>query len=328
MATALVTGGNGFIGSNLCQRLIDEGYDVNVLVRKTSDLSFLSELPVRLFYGDITQPKTLTEPLKNVEKVFHVAGLAADWGPYSLFEEINFKGTQNIALAALQEGVERFIYTSTVAFHGFGGENMTEESPVADNLIPYAKTKWLAEQWLWDFAKQNRVKVTAVRPGNVYGPNDRTFISKYIDALLIGKFAEVGHGKSKTCPVYIENLMDIFMLAAHEEKAIGNAYIATDGLDITWHKFNTALAEELQVDLPKTSIPYPLAMAAAKTYYAVHQLLGLQHEPFLTPYRINNGGQPYHFSIGKLKDHFGYHPRVDLKTAILRTVEWYQNVHM
>lgn len=327
MEKVLVTGGNGFIGSNLCKRLVQEGYKVNVLVRKTSNLNFISKLPVKLFYGDITQPETLEEPVKGVKKVFHVAGLAADWGAYQRFEDINFKGTQNIAKAAEQAGVERFIYTSTVAFHGFGKENMDENSPVAEKLIPYAKTKWMAEQWLWELSKESRMQISAVRPGNVYGPNDHTFISKYIDALLRGKFAEVNHGKSKTCPVYVENLIDIFMLAALEEKASGNAYLATDGLDITWHEFNSELARHLKVSLPKTSIPYQVAMSAARISFFFHNLLGIKSEPFLTPYRINNGGRHYHFSIQKLKDHFDYSPRFDLETAMHHTVLWYFSSH-
>ncbi|MBN2638005.1 MAG: NAD-dependent epimerase/dehydratase family protein [Bacteroidales bacterium] len=323
MEKVLVTGGNGFIGSNLCKRLVNESYEVQVLVRKTSDLGFLSELPVKLFYGDITQPETLKEPVRGVKKVFHVAGLAADWGPYQLFENINFHGTQNIAKAASEAGVERFIYISTVAFHGFRTENMDEDSPVAEKLIPYAQTKWMAEKWLWDFANQTKMQISAVRPGNVYGPNDHTFISKYIDALLSGKFAEVNHGKSKTCPIFVENLIDIFMLAALEEKAAGNAYLATDGLDITWHEFNSALAKHLNLQLPKTSIPYSIAMAAAKLSFFFHGLLKLKKEPFLTPYRINNGGQDYHFSIKKLKSHFNYTPRVNLDNALNQTVAWY-----
>ncbi len=320
----LITGANGFIGSNLCKRMIDQGIEVNALVRKTSDLTFLQGLDVQLYYGDINQPKTLTPALEGVEKVFHVAGLAADWGPYSLFEQVNFRGTQNMANTAVKEGVKRFIYISTVAFHGFGKQNMTEESPVAKNLIPYAKTKYLAEQWLWELSKTTDMEITAVRPGNVFGINDHTFISKYIDALLQGKFAEINHGRSKTCPVYVENLIDIIMLVSSEKKAVGEAYFATDGLDIDWHKFNSTLAGHLGVKLPKTSIPYPFAMAIAKGYYGLHRLSGIKSEPFLTPYRINNGGKDYHFSIQKLRSHFGYKPKIDLEEAIQRTVDWYR----
>ncbi len=320
----LVTGANGFIGSNLCKRLVSEGCEVNALVRETSDLTFLDSVPVKLYYGDINQPDTLAKPANGVDKVFHVAGLAADWGPYTRFEKINFRGTRNVAFAANKAGVKRFVYISTVAFHGFGKQNMTEESPKAARLIPYAETKYMAEQWLWEFSKQIDMEITAVRPGNVFGINDRTFISKYLDALMQGKFAEIDHGRSKTCPVYVENLIDIILLVSKEKRAVGEAYLATDGLDITWHEFNTSLARHLAVKLPKTSIPYGIAMTAAQIYYSMHRLLGIKSEPFLTPYRINNGGKDYHFSIQKLKTHFGYKPKVDFEEAIRRTVDWYR----
>ena len=323
---ALVTGANGFIGSNVVKRLLQEDVEVNVLVRKSSDLKFLKGLDVTYFYGDITDYATLEPSVKGVEKVFHVAGLAADWGTYERFEKINFKGTINVAKAAAAARVKRFIQISTVAFHGFGKTNVVEDDPPAENLIPYAETKWMAEQWLWEYAKVVSMEITAVRPGNVFGINDRTFISKYIDAMLAGKFAEVNHGRSKTCPVYIENLVDIILLVSKEENAVGNAYLATDGLDITWHEFNSLLAEKLQIKLKNSSIPFGLAMAAAKIYYGIHSLLNLKSEPFLTPYRINNGGLDYHFSIQKLKDHFNYSPNINLDIALTRTVNWYRSI--
>ncbi len=324
MKKVLVTGANGFIGSNLCRRLTEEGCEVHALVRKSSDLQFIKALDLKLFFGDITRPETLLPAMKKVDTVFHVAGLAADWGPYSLFEKINFHGTQHVARAAENAGVQRLVYVSTVAFHGFGKQNVTENDPPAEKLIPYAQTKWLAENWLWEFAKTSSLKITAVRPGNVFGINDRTFLFKYIDALLQGKFAEINHGQSKTCPVYVENLIDIMLLVAREAKAEGEAYLATDGLDITWHAFNSALARALGTDLPKTSIPYGVAMAAARVYFGWHRLLGLKKEPFLTPYRVNNGGKDYHFSIQKLKGHFGYSPRVGLEEGLKRSVDSYR----
>ncbi len=320
----LVTGANGFIGSSLVKRLINEGNIVHSLVRETSDMKFLKNVNTKIFYGDITDKNSLLEAMQGVDKVFHVAGLAADWGNYSVFENVNFIGTQNVAQAASRAGAKKFIYISTVAFHGFGKINMTEESPVDKNLIPYAKTKYLAESWLWNFDQITEMNITAVRPGNVFGVNDRTFISKYIDALLSGKFMEVNKGKSKTCPVFIDNLIDIITLVGREKKADGQSFIATDGLDINWHIFNTKLADAFNIKLPKSSVPYAVAYPIAKIYYGVHKILGIKSEPFLTPYRIDNGGKDYHFKIDKLKDFFGYHPRIGIDEALKKTANWYK----
>ena len=325
MENILVTGANGFIGSNLVKRLVDEGNMVRGLVRKTSDLNFLKDVNVELMLGDINDIPSLEIAVRGIDKVYHVAGLAADWGPYNMFEKINYHGTVNVAKTSEKYGVKKLIYISTVAFHGFGRNNMSEESPVPDNLIPYARTKYLAEQWLWKFAKTAEMKITAIRPGNVYGINDRTFISKYIDAMIAGKFAQINNGKSKTCPIYIENLIDIITLAANSDKANNNAFIATDGIDINWQAFNTKLAEAIGINLPKTSIPFSLAFPIAAIYYNFHRLLGLKNEPFLTPYRVNNGGRDYHFSIDKLRSFFDYKPSVDIDEAMKRTAEWYNS---
>jgi len=326
MQKILVTGANGFIGSNLVKRLLYEENEVRSLVRKTSDLSFLDGLNTELFYGDINNVESLKTALNDIDLVFHVAGLAADWGPYSIFDKVNFQGTKNVAQTAAKAGIKKLVYISTVAFHGFGKINMTEESPVAKNLIPYADTKYKSEQWLWNFQNQTDMKITAVRPGNVFGVNDRTFMLKYLEAMQTGKFMEVNKGRSKTCPVFIDNLIDVITLISREDKADGHAFIATDGLDIDWHTFNSKLADGLGIKLPKASIPYGVAYPVAKIYYGIHKTLGLKSEPFLTPYRINNGGKDYHFSIGKLQRFFDYQPRTGLDEAVEKTVAWYKSV--
>ncbi len=325
MEKILVTGANGFIGSNLVKRLSENGYQVIGLVRKTSDLSYLEGLNVSIVYGDITDIESLKIATKGIDKVYHVAGLAADWGRYSLFSKINFTGTQNVAISSENNRVKKFTHISTVAMHGFGKVNMNEESPISKKLIPYAETKYLAEDWLWKFAKTSQMKITSIRPGNVFGINDRTFITKYIDALIKGNFAQINKGKSLTCPIYIDNLIDIITLVGDSEIADNNAFIATDGLNIDWQTFNKKLADVLKIKLPKTSIPYHLAYTIALIYFNLHRFFNIKKEPFLTPYRINNGGKDYHFSINKLAQFFDYSPKTNIDSAILKTVEWYKS---
>ena len=93
MKKCLITGINGFIGSNLAKRLIEEGFEVHGLIRKTSDLKFLKNLDIKYHYGDITNFESIKEATTGCYRVFHVAALASDWGEYDTFYKINVEGT-------------------------------------------------------------------------------------------------------------------------------------------------------------------------------------------------------------------------------------------
>lgn len=325
MSLILITGINGFIGSNLSQRLIADGHKVRGLVRKTSDLTFIKGLDIELFYGDITNPDTLLEAVKGVDIVIHAAGFASDWGSYEKFYKINVCGTQNIARASCQGGVKRFVYISTTASCGFSGfRNLEETNPLADTIFAYCETKKIAEKWLFELAQASLMEIVAIRPGNVFGPNDHTFIEKYADALITGKGGYIGGGKSWTAPVYVENLVDGIVLACFKSEAACEAFFITDGLDIDWKTFTEKLCLELGIKPPKVSIPFWVGYFLAYLMEMIYKSFNIKTEPLLTRYRISNGGRDYHFSIKKAREVLGYHPRVNLDESIKRTVRWYK----
>ncbi len=325
MKIALVTGINGFIGSNLAERLLNEGWKVRGLVRKTSDLKFLKGLDIEYYYGDITEPNTLDEPMKGVYQVFHVAALSSDWGHYEKFYKINVEGTLNVAKAAHKASVERMVYISTVAMYGFGRLNVKESDEKLHTDFPYCQTKRLAEEKVMEFVKESGLRLTAVKPGNVYGVKDHTFIEKYLDALESGKAGYVDGGKRKTCPVYVENLVDGIMLASQKEEAIGETFFITDGMDITWKEFTDKLADEMNLKRPTSSFPFFLAYAVAFVMEFIYTALDTKEPPILTRYRIFNGGKDYTFSIEKARKNLGYEPKIQFEEAIKRTVNWYRN---
>lgn len=325
MKTALVTGINGFIGSNLAERLLNEGWKVRGLVRKTSDLKFLKGLNIEYYYGDITEAKSLTEPMTGVDKVFHVAALSSDWGHFEKFYKINVEGTMNVAHAASEAKVERMVYISTVAMYGFGRQNVKESDERLHTDFPYCETKKIAEEKVFDFAKKSGLRLTAVKPGNVFGIKDHTFIEKYLDALIAGKVAYIDGGVRKTCPVYIENLIDAVVLAAEKEEAIGETFFVTDGLDINWKDFTDKFADEMGLPRPKSSFPYFLAFSVAAVMEFIYTALDTKEPPLLTRYRISNGGKDYTFSIEKARKVLGYSPKVKFEEAVKRTVLWYKN---
>jgi len=326
LSRILITGINGFIGSSLAALLIKNGHSVKGIIRPTADLILLEDLSVQLFYGDVTEYDSLLPAVRETDLVIHVAGLASDWGPWRLFEAINIKGTQNMAHAAAAQQVKRFVHISTAALYGFPNQrDMDETFPQTKSIFPYCETKRIAEEWLWDFAKSTDMEVTAIRPGNVYGPKDHTFIVKYLEALESGKIAYVDHGWHLTCPVYIDNLTEAVYLACLEPAANGEAIIITDGLEITWKTFTEKLADALHVKYPSLSVPYFMAYGSAYILEAIYKLLRMATPPLLTRYRVCNGGTDYHFSINKARSVLNYAPGVSLDDAVQRTVEWYRS---
>jgi nucleoside-diphosphate-sugar epimerase len=325
LRVALVTGVNGFIGSHVAERLLSLGWKVRGIVRPASDLSFIAGMDLQLFEGDVTDGKTLAEPMRGVELVVHLAGLASDWGPYGVFYRVNVEGTRNTARAASEAGACRFVHIGTTAIQGFGGfKDLEESAPAARTPFAYCETKKIAEAWLFEFASATRMEVTSIRPGNVFGPRDHTFIEKYLDAMAAGKAGYVGGGRTLTCPTYVENLVDGIMSACSAPGAPGEAFFITDGLDITWREFTEAFAAELGFRAPRLSIPFPAAYAAGAAWEGFYRLIGSTTAPLLTRYRASNGGRDYHFSIDKARRLLGWEPAVGFSEAVRRTVEWYR----
>lgn len=325
MSRILISGINGFIGSNLAEALLQKGHDVSGIVRENADLSFIKDLKLKLFRGDITNKASLRIPMNHTDIVIHVAGLASDWGSYKQFHQTNVEGTQNMAQAASVSDVKRFVYISTVAVHGFQNQRFVDENfPMPKTIFPYNETKKKAEKWLFEFARSTQMEVTAIRPGNVFGPNDHTFIEKYLDALGQGKGGYVDGGRHWTCPTYIENLTDGIIKACFASGAVGEAFIITDGLEITWKEFTKKLCSQLNIHPPRLSIPFTAGYALAGLMETAYRLFKISSPPLLTRYRISNGGREYHFSIEKAKKLLNYKPIIPLDEALLRTANWYR----
>lgn len=323
---AFITGINGFIGSNLATRLITEGQEVSGLVRKTSDLSFLEGLKVKLFFGDLSNRVILDKATQGVDIVYHVAGLASDWGPIELFRKVNVEGTKNLLESSLNSGVKRFIFISSAAVHGFGSfHNATEDSPKTATIFPYCITKKEAEDLVNRFHRETGLPTLIIRPGNVFGPRDRVTFVKMAELLEKRQMVYINRGRPLTCPTYVENLVDAILLAGSRKDTEGETFIITDGLKITWKEYFDKIAEKLGVGRPLFSAPYCLAYSAGAVCEAILKLFRSKKPPIITRYRIAIAGKDYHFSIEKARTKLGYRPKVSLDEAMERTVKWYKS---
>ncbi|MDZ7319777.1 MAG: NAD-dependent epimerase/dehydratase family protein [candidate division KSB1 bacterium] len=321
-----ITGINGFIGSNLARYLVAMGHRISGSVRPTSDRSFIADLPLQLFVGDIGEPEFLTRVFMGQDIVFHIAALASDWGTMETFHRINVLGTMNVAKAAQLAKIQRLVYLSSTAVYGFAGYRQRVESdPKPATNFPYATTKLQAETWLRDFGQQNDLPVTIIQAANVYGPHDRTFFLKFAPALEKGLIPLINRGQAWTCPTYVENLVYALWLAANHPRGIGETFIISDDLEINWAQFVAALCQQLSVRAPRLSASFSVAYGLASLIEGIYKLLRLRQEPILSRYRICNFGIDYHFSIQKARNMLGYSPPIGLEEAIRRTVAWYRH---
>ena len=173
----LITGASGFVGSAVLRKLIERGHEVRALVRPSSERRNLEGLPVHIVEGDLMAPETLKPAVEGCRGVFHVAADYRLWAPDpSGMFAANVDGTRAIMAAALEVGVERIVYTSSVATLGLlpGGQPADEDTPVLfeDMIGPYKQSKFLAEAEVRALVENGKLPVVIVNPSTPIGPRD------------------------------------------------------------------------------------------------------------------------------------------------------------
>ncbi|MDA3934339.1 MAG: NAD-dependent epimerase/dehydratase family protein [Gammaproteobacteria bacterium] len=322
----LVTGANGFIGSNLCRALLAKGYAVAGLVRASSDLSFLTGLDdVDLVTGDINDRAALAAAMQATSVVFHTAGFVADWGCWSEFHSANVAAVHHVMTAARAAGVRRVVHLSSASVYGFpGGVDVTEEHRfTARPGDHYSSSKLAGEQAAMSYHGHG-IEVNVIRPATVYGPNDRTTTLKLAAALEQGKFGYVDGGRHLLAPVYIDNLVQLLLLAARSDAAAGEAFNVTDDGYVSWREFIAWMAEDLGCRNPGLSLPRSVVWPLAVVLEAVARTVGMQASPLINKYRIRAVMDDHHYSADKAKRLLGYRPSVDTREGVRRTIDWYR----
>lgn len=173
--TAFVTGGTGFIGINLIELLVEEGWDVTALHRATSDLTYLKRFPVHLAEGSVTDRASLERAIPDgVDVVFHVAGDTNFWSKRNALQNaINIDGTRNMVEVSAAKGVSTFIHTSSISAWGRVTGEVTEDTPQEGgrSWINYERTKYLGEREALKGVNLG-LKVVVLSPADTLGPYD------------------------------------------------------------------------------------------------------------------------------------------------------------
>lgn len=325
----LVTGASGFIGGWIVRILRERGEHVRAVYhRRTTPrhLERLVRLGAEVVGLDLVSSGAATEAVSGMDAVVHAAARTGDWGSATLFHAQNFALTTNLVEAARRAGCRVLVYIGSTAVHGFGPHvDTTEEGPYYPCVHPYQTTKKMAE----DFVLSRNApgfRTTSIRPGVVYGPGDTTTFYPLLDAQRRGVRGTLGGGRSLTCPVYVEDLVEAVLLALGSEQGAGEAFNVTGGERVTWRELLDHAAELLGVR-PWIDPPLPVARAAAYLLAGVFRLFRIPATPTAPPvtrYRVEQLAHDFHFSIAKAVRVLGYAPRMGWREGLRRTVEAYR----
>jgi nucleoside-diphosphate-sugar epimerase len=323
----LVTGGSGFIGGRLAQRLVGEGYKVRCLVRAGSDTSRLEELGVETILGDLTRADSLARAVEGARYVFHCGALVSDWATIQEIRAINVEGTRHLLKAAAGAGIERFIHLSTTDVYGYPEGTAIEESYTPRRFRNwYSQTKLEAEREVRRVAETTGLDTVILRPATVYGPGSKEVIGEIARAIQGGHMLLIDGGRPVAGLCYVENLLDAALLALNHEAALGQAFNVTDGLSTTWRQLTDDLADGLGCSRVRWSLPYWLASAIGLSLEHAYRLLrgltGLRLPPLLSRQAVQVLGKSQDFSNGKLRGTLGWAPQVGYAAGLEATIAW------
>ncbi len=320
---ALVTGATGFVGSAMARKLLQEGWDLRVLVRPNSDRRNLSGLALEVVEGDLLDAASLTAAVQGCEALFHVAADYRLWvpDPAELYQA-NVEGSRNLMQAAQAAGVSRIIYTSSVATLGLlpDGSPADEDTPVGlqDMVGHYKRSKFLAEQAVQTMIEQSQLPAVIVNPSTPIGPRD-------IKPTPTGQMiVDAVNGKM---PAYVDtglNLAHVDDVAeghwlAYQHGVIGERYIL-GGENYSLQQILGEIAAIIGEPAPKLQIPHSLAMLVA---YGSEAWASVSRQPpKVSIDSVKMSKKRMFFSIAKAQRVLGYQPRAATQ-AIADAIEWF-----
>jgi dihydroflavonol-4-reductase len=324
-SVVLVTGATGYTGTVLVKKLVARGAKVRAIARQSSNLSPFDGLPVEWVRGDVFDPQVVDKAMVGVEYLLHVA---AAYREAKITDEtyynVHVKSTQLLAEAALRTpGFKRFVHVSTVGVHGHIDEPPADEEYRFSPGDIYQRTKAEAELWIRDFAKKAGLSYSVVRPAAIYGPGDRRLL-KVFKMAAKPVFPLFGHGQGLYHLIHVEDLTDIFILAATHPAAEGEVFIAGNRAPSRLKEIAATIAQELgNSQLRFIRFPaWPLFLAA-DLCELICRPLGI--EPPIYRRRVAFFTKDRAFKTDKLANLLGYTNSIEVADGLRSTAQWYRN---
>jgi nucleoside-diphosphate-sugar epimerase len=316
--TAFVTGGSGFIGGRLIERLRAEGWDVRALVRSERSADTVRALGAEPVRGDIAHADSVRAGADGCSYAFHAAAHVGDWGPRADFVRDNVLGTRNALAGCAAAGVGRFVHVGTEAalLAGQPLVNADESLPLRpDSPSLYPSTKALAEQAVRQANRPGSFETVVVRPRFVWGPGDTTVLPSIAAAVKSGQFRWIGGGRHRTSTTHVDNAVHGMWLAA-ERGVAGAAYFVTDGEPQVFREFVTRLLATQGIEPGDGELPLPVARALAAGGEAAWRALPLPGAPPLTRMALWVSSLECTIDISRARADLGYEPVVSIDSGL------------
>jgi len=320
---SLVTGATGFVGSAVARALLKAGHPVRVLARPASDRRNLDGLAVELVQGSLEDPGSLATAVAGCRYVFHVAADYRLWvpDPEPMFR-VNVTGTRELMLAAAAAGVERIVYTSSVATLGIVPGGVADEgtaSYAGDMIGPYKRSKFEAEAAVTELVVERGLPAVIVNPSTPIGPGD-------IKPTPTGRMiVEAARGRM---PVYVDTGLNVAHvddvaaghLLAAESGQVGRRYIL-GGENLNLVDILTVVARLTGRRLPVARLPHGALLPFAAGAEVFARLTG--REPFATVDAVRMAKKKMFFSSTRAVEELGYAPR-PARQALSDAIAWFK----
>jgi len=316
-----LTGATGYTGGHVLNALRARGDDVVALAR-AEGARRLAAAGTRVVEGDLASEDALRRLVDGAEAVVHIAAVYRTAGhPDAYYREVNVHGTARLADAAASAGVRRFVHTSTVGVHGHVAHPPADEdAPMAPGDI-YQETKAEGERAALARHGTNGMSVAVVRPGAIYGPGE-TRLLKLFRAIARGRYAVVGSGRALYHPVFIDDLVQGFLLALDRPEAAGQSFIVAGPRYVSQSELAALIARHTGGRVLPFRVPaWPLQLAGALCE-AICVPFGI--DPPIHRRRVDFWVKNRAFRIDKARRLLGYAPRFDLDEGVARTAAAYR----
>jgi 2-alkyl-3-oxoalkanoate reductase len=351
-SSVLVTGGTGFLGRRLVERLLATGRPVAVLARNSAP--DLERRGVRFIRASLDDTEAVAAACAGIDTVFHAAAKVGVWGRYEDFFRTNVLGTRALLDGCRAHGVARLIYTSTpsVVYNGRDFAGADESLPLTTNCpSPYPLTKAIAEREVLA-ANSATLRTIALRPHLIWGVGDPHLVPRVIARARAGRLRIVGHGRNKVDMVHIENAVDAHLLAeavltkchllsdtfrnvpssepqqchligdtsSRARRADGRAFFITNGEPVVlWMWINT-LVEQLGEPPVTRNISLNTASALGAACEVAWRILPLRGEPPMTRFIAAELAKDHWFDITAARRDLGYAPRISMAAGTAELV--------